>query len=1202
MTEPDKFAASGDSENPARKPTDFNTDATAGQANADRPGTGQANADQPGTGQPGTGKPGKGQSNTDEQTVSASQSLAASSISPDSIEGLFLQALQQPDPADRAEFLSKSCGEDQDLMRRVKALLRAYDDAGSFLEEPAGGPRPTSEVSLSFLKPTDKEGVLGTIGPYEVLEVIGRGGMGVVLRAVDLKLNRIVAVKALLPELAANPNSRRRFLREAQAAAAISHPHVVTIHAVDDTHEDTNGKPVPPYLVMECVVGQSLQQKLDRVGTLRLAEILRIGRQIAEGLAAAHKQGVIHRDIKPANILLENGVERVKITDFGLARAIDDITVTRTGEVSGTPQYMSPEQACGERVDQRSDLFSLGCVMYAMCTGHSPFRGDSIAHVIKRVTQDTPRPIDGQNPEIPTWLIEIITCLLQKNPEHRFQSAQGVVTILDQHLSRIQHPTQSGSHSLINQQMPASGTGQSVVNHSAQTAPAPHAVADSMARWQIRLSNVLLWIGVPILCCGLWWLISLAQGRMWHLTAFPSAKPEELTLWALGLAAVFLLPALVLRVSPHTSPPTGGSLLAWFLVGGPIGIVAWLLDRESHSRHAAGMERNKPTDRHAPSATQSTAASASRASAPPLTSTGLLGLSGKVLVPNWMRSLSRIWLLLASAFVVLLIVIQNTSNFGIGSAEWMVIFSIAAFGSIVMAILLSRKAVTREVMAIALFLGLGPLGLLLYLLVKDGLQPEPTGDVQTPHSATTVSQPAEESSNVAPWLATRILSALLLMLPALLGGFLSVFMQAQPDLSKDLAANLLELFKYPMVFAGIWVAQLLLNRIYHQDRFPLQKYALASGAVMASMAVGWFWATAFRIPTSLPEQLTAWHNVIGFAVLPTMIWILFCVYVGREVGTSRLDQASGGDPGQAHVPRTPSTTGETATVDQSFSNAVDRAASKHALQDKATHGAQVKPSQTVGVQFGAAIVQVPVENYLHYAATKRLGLVCVLFLLGGAIYSLISLAPALLRAESTNGLISRIATFAVVQLAAWGGATVAVWYAWKFPLRGWGLLSSVMFGCIFLGYFWAIALRTNVFSQTLIGIAILPTVGWIPYAGFVLSQCRTLPQFQTLFVPTSQKSGLQKWWLPVLVIGFSFYLLYANSSRRTVALSPQDSQKAVEFVAQRFHKPVISVQSIGKGQAIVVIRPDDGGDGVIHLIQGANGLWELDPAHHANKI
>ena len=356
------------------------------------------------------------------------------SVSPNSIEGLFLQALQLPSAPDREAFLNLHCQNDPESHKRVLALLRAHADAGDFLENPAVDRPEPDKISLSFLKHTDKEGALGTIGLYEVLEAIGRGGMGVVLRAFDPKLNRIVAVKALLPELASNPTSRRRFLREAQAAAAISHPHVVSIHAVDDSDQDHRGVPVPPFLVMECIIGQSLQQKLDKVGPLRLTEILRISRQISEGLAAAHKQGLVHRDIKPANILLENGVERVKITDFGLARAIDDITVTRTGEVCGTPQYMSPEQACGDRVDHRSDLFSLGCVMYAMCTGHSPFRGDSVAHVIKRVTQDEPRSIADQNQEIPEWLIEIISTLLQKKAEHRFQSAEALATILDQHL------------------------------------------------------------------------------------------------------------------------------------------------------------------------------------------------------------------------------------------------------------------------------------------------------------------------------------------------------------------------------------------------------------------------------------------------------------------------------------------------------------------------------------------------------------------------------------------------------------------------------------------------------------------------------------------------------------------------------------------------------------------------------------------------
>lgn len=566
-------------------------------------------SDQPEKPNPSTGSD-PGNSN---ETFTGEGRLSAAPVAPNSIEGLFLRALQIQPARERDNFISQSCGDDAERRMRVTALLRAYDDAGSFLESPAGGVRPKDELSLSFLKATSKEGVLGTIGPYEVLEVIGRGGMGVVLRAVDPKLNRVVAVKSLLPELAANPNSRRRFLREAQAAAAITHPHVVTIHAVDDTHEDANGKPVPPYLVMECVVGQSLQEKLDRVGTLRLAEILRIGRQIAEGLAAAHRQGVIHRDIKPANILLENGVERVKITDFGLARAIDDITVTRTGEVSGTPQYMSPEQACGERVDHRSDLFSLGCVMYAMCTGHSPFRGDSIAHVIKRVTQDTSRPIADQNPEIPRWLIEIINCLLQKNPEHRFQHAEGVVTILDQHLQRIQHPTESGSHSVINRQVPnavnrysgnaqvltaptsagLSGVGQTDSNRSS----IPKWLLNPMLPVRVRISNFLLWLGIPALCVGLIGIAGVANDWQLPIASFNAIDFRLIMISGLAGAVVFLLPAMFLRISHDKSPPSTGSLIAWFLILGPIGIIIWLLQRENYQRHlASSADRRNTTD------------------------------------------------------------------------------------------------------------------------------------------------------------------------------------------------------------------------------------------------------------------------------------------------------------------------------------------------------------------------------------------------------------------------------------------------------------------------------------------------------------------------------------------------------------------------------------------------------------------------------
>src|SRR5262249_52907520 len=152
------------------------------------------------------------------------------------------------------------------------------------------------------------------------------------------------------------------------------------------------------------IIGQTLQEKLDDTGPLPLKEILRIGMQIAEGLAAAHKQGLVHRDIKPANVLLENGIEQVKITDFGLARAVDDASVTQSGVVAGRQMYMSPEQAEGATIDHRSDLFSLGTVLYSMCTGKPPFRASGTMAVLRRVIDDTPRPIRESNTEIPEWL------------------------------------------------------------------------------------------------------------------------------------------------------------------------------------------------------------------------------------------------------------------------------------------------------------------------------------------------------------------------------------------------------------------------------------------------------------------------------------------------------------------------------------------------------------------------------------------------------------------------------------------------------------------------------------------------------------------------------------------------------------------------------------------------------------------------------
>jgi serine/threonine protein kinase len=367
-------------------------------------------------------------------------------------ETIFNDALEKRDPGERAAYLAEACGGDEALRRRVEALLALHDEAGDFLEnspihraaaaavaeDPPRSVAP-AELLLSFLCPGGDANRLGMLGPYEITGIIGRGAMGVVLKAHDTKLKRTVALKVLAPDLAANPAARKRFPREAQAAAAVVHPHVITIHDVDEEKD-------LPYLVMECVDGVSLQSKINSEGPLELKEILRIGSQIADGLAAAHRQGLIHRDIKPANILLEEGVQRVKITDFGLARAVDDLSITRTGEVAGTPQYMSPEQAKGEHIDHRTDLFSLGGVLYAMCTGRPPFLADSTIAVMRRVCDDAPRPIRELNPDIPEWLIQIIDGLLRKDPDERYRTAQEVSDLLRHHFDELQYRGRSPSN------------------------------------------------------------------------------------------------------------------------------------------------------------------------------------------------------------------------------------------------------------------------------------------------------------------------------------------------------------------------------------------------------------------------------------------------------------------------------------------------------------------------------------------------------------------------------------------------------------------------------------------------------------------------------------------------------------------------------------------------------------------------------------
>jgi WD40 repeat protein len=349
-------------------------------------------------------------------------------------EVVFFAALEKGTPAERAAYLDEACAGDEALRRRVEALLAAHPQVGQFLERPVvqfeglaaiGGLDDAGAEPLAFLSSSDRPGSLGRLGHYEVLEVLGQGGFATVVRAFDELLQRVVAIKALSAQLAVTSPARKRFLREARAAAAIRDDDVVQIYAVEEQPR--------PYLVMEYIPGQTLQQKLDATGPLETSEMVRLAAQIARGLAAAHAQGLIHRDIKPSNILLEQGTEtKAKLTDFGLARAADDASLTQSGVIAGTPLYMAPEQARGEPIDHRADLFSLGSVFYVMLTGRPPFRARSAVAVLKRVCEDRPRPIGEIIPEAPVWLCDLIGKLHAKKPEERFQTAQEVADLLAQ--------------------------------------------------------------------------------------------------------------------------------------------------------------------------------------------------------------------------------------------------------------------------------------------------------------------------------------------------------------------------------------------------------------------------------------------------------------------------------------------------------------------------------------------------------------------------------------------------------------------------------------------------------------------------------------------------------------------------------------------------------------------------------------------------
>jgi serine/threonine protein kinase len=288
--------------------------------------------------------------------------------------------------------------------------------------------------SLDFLRPPQQPDELGRLGQYRLLKKLGAGGMGIVFLAEDALLHRKVALKMMLPQFVAKPGAKERFLREARAAASIEHDHIVPIFQVGED----NGT---PFLAMQFLKGEPLDACLAREGRLPVAEALRIARGMAEGLAAAHANNLIHRDIKPSNVWLEartDGINvgspapsRVRLLDFGLARTVDDTSqLTQAGQIIGTPAFMAPEQARGDQVDGRADLFSLGCVLYGMLTGQAPFRGTNTLSLLTALVLETPQTPTVVNFDIPKEVSDLTMRLLSKDLADRPESAAAVATAI----------------------------------------------------------------------------------------------------------------------------------------------------------------------------------------------------------------------------------------------------------------------------------------------------------------------------------------------------------------------------------------------------------------------------------------------------------------------------------------------------------------------------------------------------------------------------------------------------------------------------------------------------------------------------------------------------------------------------------------------------------------------------------------------------
>lgn len=393
------------------------------------------------------------------------------------------------------------------------ATLRFPGSSAAFTDTLAAGDTDAADGGdfRTLLDPPEAEGELGRFGGYRVLRVLGSGGMGLVWEAIDPQLRRHVALKVMKPALAGHAQHRERFLREARAAASIDHSHIVTVYQVGE-HRGL------PFLAMQLLRGETLDDLLRREGRLPQAECLRIGRQMAEALAVAHRRGLIHRDVKPANTWLESDGGWVKLVDFGLAHALGDHShLTQTGTILGTPAYMSPEQARGEPVDARSDLFSLGAVLYRMATGVGPFTGPSTLAVLTSLALHHPQPPRQASADLSPEFSDLIVRLLAKGPADRPASAQAVVKAIRE----------------IEQASPKSEVQSPKADQKAADADGRDLPAGRRARWPWLMAAA----AAAVLLAGIMVIVRDKDGRILGKHFYPDGQSAEVTHTDSGVAS-----------------------------------------------------------------------------------------------------------------------------------------------------------------------------------------------------------------------------------------------------------------------------------------------------------------------------------------------------------------------------------------------------------------------------------------------------------------------------------------------------------------------------------------------------------------------------------------------------------------------------------------------------------------------------------------